>query len=231
MVNSAYFYKSWIPKLQKYIKELLYFIRVDLNLSIYPKLHFLVHYSDQIKLLGAIKLYSTDVFESTHKIFKSHLIPSANHKNIVKTMFEGVSLLYSYKLQHQEEFNESSHSKFSTEKASEHLPRDLLHDFEEFIDIYQSISFGTFKFKSGLYIPAEKSQTCTFLKIKTVFCSNNITYLLVHEEIFENFEGFYYRLVDSKPKNQKIIKAYDVWYRPVEIYNSSILLPSCYYFE
>lgn len=43
-VLSPFFYKSWFKPLEKDIKCLLHFVRYVLNLTIYPKLHFLIHY-------------------------------------------------------------------------------------------------------------------------------------------------------------------------------------------
>ena len=44
MLKAPFFYKSWFYKLSKLIEKLLSFVRVDLNIKIYPKLQHMIHY-------------------------------------------------------------------------------------------------------------------------------------------------------------------------------------------
>ena len=78
------------------IEKLFHFIRTVLNLDIYPKLHFLIHYPDLIRKFGPLRPLSTDQFESAHRFFKEQLIISHCHKDIITTMFKGALYKFSY---------------------------------------------------------------------------------------------------------------------------------------
>ena len=55
-VMSPFFYKSWTKKLEKEVELLLKFERIELNLDIYPKLHYLMHYPKLIQMYGSLTL-------------------------------------------------------------------------------------------------------------------------------------------------------------------------------
>ena len=231
MINSPFFYKSWTSKFQKCSQELIKFVRVDLNLSIYPKLHLLLRYPDQIKLLGPSKFYSIDIFESCHKLFKSFLLTSANHKNIIKTMFERVSLWYSYKLPLNDTLTESSYSAYEELRTVEHIPCQFTNILRQSIKVFKKIKCGSFLFKEGLYIPYEETkQGFLFYKIKLVFSSTGDDFLFVEEYVFKSWKNFGFFEMLKSNKSEKIIRIYDVWYRPLEIYQNAFILPNCQYF-
>ena len=73
MVYSPFFFKSWFKKLEDDIFSFLSFVRIDLNLKIYPKMHFMIHYPELIAKYGPLRYLSTDQFESAHRHFKDRL--------------------------------------------------------------------------------------------------------------------------------------------------------------
>ena len=113
MVYAPFFYKSWFSELEANIEKLLRFERCTLNLTIYPKLHYLMHYPALIKKFGPMRYLSTDQFESAHRHFKSQLVNSSNHKEIIHTMFKGATYKYSY--MYSEDYIADSCVKFKSE--------------------------------------------------------------------------------------------------------------------
>ena len=98
IVFAPFFFKSWLPTLKREIKLLLKFVRTDLNISIYPKLHFLTHYPSEIEKNGPMRYFSTDLFESMHKKLKRHILTSANHKDVIKSMYNGLLGEFSFEM-------------------------------------------------------------------------------------------------------------------------------------
>ena len=238
MANSPTFYTSWLKKFQKSVKELIYFVRVDLNLSIYPKLHYLIHYSEQIKLLGPLKAYSTDAFESLHKRFKSHLIPSSNHKSILKTMFNGISAEVSFRLKFPKDYDGLKKSSDYSSFDLEGLPKSKRKSFaDKNVRSYCFIKFGSFVFKAGYFI-AHKAEDSFFLfhKILKVLSVDDCAeeYLLVRSEkfIYDSAKGCYTHCRE-KARDEELISLYDAWHQPIEPYvaDNIYLLPHFYYFE
>ena len=238
MINSPVFYKSWAPKFKKQIKELIKFIRVDLNLSIYPKLHYLIHYPEQINLFGPLKNLSTDIFESVHKRFKAHLLPSSNHKNIIKTMFFGVSCELSYKLKFPQDFDKPIPSKNTNPFSVDKLPDKCQNKFNSnTLKAYRFVNYGSFVFKKNFFIAKKAEQKVyIFYKIIEIFSDEDENYFLqVSSEKFSYsaISGCYEYIGPAKC-DQEVLTLFDAWHNPIEPYldgNKFILIPHFYYFE
>lgn len=236
ILNCPFFYKSWRSKLQKMVKDLLIFVRVDLNLNIYPKLHYLIHYVDQISLIGPLKHFSTDIFESLHKDFKGHLISSSNYKNIVKTMFNGISCAYSYNLKYNLELDKPIYSAKKSSLSMEALPDCLPRKFKECIFVeFDFIKYGSFLFKKGFFIPKEKSNgNFVFFKIYKVVSTNGTDYLIGKNCLFDFCNRLSCYELHSVDDSNEILSVLDVWFRPLEPYKENgqlYILPACQYFE
>ena len=90
ILKHLFFYRSWLQTFDFLAEKLLKFIRYELNLPIYPKLHYIIHYSAQIRKYGPLIIFSTYRFESCHRKFQKNLLASCNKKNFVKSMLKGV---------------------------------------------------------------------------------------------------------------------------------------------
>lgn len=173
IIMSPFVYKPWVKTLRDLITQLLTFVRVDLDIQIYPKLHYLIHYPDMIYRFGPLIYFSTDIFESVHKRFKTHLISSCCHKNTLKTMFSGAIAYYSYKLLNlNDNFTMSSkfeivdHNDMHFGVLSTLFPcdQDISLDFAKYHS--QHIRKGSFFFHKKLAQYIFSNRYCKFIPIK-----------------------------------------------------------------
>ena len=68
--------ESWLASFVKYFQDL----------RITPKLHYVLHYTNQIRRHGALSRITTLRFESKNQALKGFLSTSRNHKNVCKTI-------------------------------------------------------------------------------------------------------------------------------------------------
>ena len=237
MINSPYFYKSWFKKLKKNIKEFLIFYRVSLDMKIYPKLHYLIHYCDLIKRFGPLNIYCTDIFESVHKEFKKHLISSACHKNISKTMFTGVLGYYSYKISSIASIFDAKISKKFTNVSFDDLPlhlKDVFSDSEA-IKIVKFVKYNSFQFYPGYFIyKCHESSNHFFYRIEKIYIreSKQILDVFTDTALYDSKTSSY--LIVDSGNTPSHLNIDDIWYEPQGYYNSEVginILSNFKYFE
>ena len=170
MVYSPFFYKSWFPSLESNIEKLLHFVRTVLNLDIYPKLHFLIHYPDLIRKYGPLRSLSTDQFESAHRFFKEQLITSSCHKNIIKTMFKRA--LYKFSYMYSDDYNSDCCSNETPLKGP---PEDEILYFCTIkfpgrnIKFMKKYKYFGFTYEKGMFFAESKENNCFFSEIISIF--------------------------------------------------------------
>ena len=138
IVFAPFFFKSWMPILKREIKSLLKFVRYDLNIQIYPKLHFLTHYPSQIEKNGPMKYFSTDLFESMHKRLKRHILTSANHKDVIKSMYNGLLGEFSFDMTSETLFDAAFLLKKSSDAIFDLIDRSIQEHFNKHSTIKES---------------------------------------------------------------------------------------------
>lgn len=237
MVFSPYFYHSWLKKLEKEIESLIRFVRVDLNLNVYPKLHFLTHYPKLISLYGPLRLLSTDHFESAHRHFKDQLMTSANHMDIIKTMFKGA--LYKFSYLYSSNFLSVPYSKmvYSNSPIEELILSDLskLYPGKTYQSLVSCKWYG-FHYKIGFYIYESKSShSHVFYLVKNIFFTGDSMVLYCSGKDFEYIpENHVYVELPTKKVSCHLIDASDIWINPIEPYmidGELYLCPEYRYFE
>ena len=237
MVFSPFFYQSWYKKLEKEIESLLKFVRINLNLDIYPKLHYLIHYPKLISKYGPLRLLSTDQFESAHRHFKERLITSNNHLDIIKTMFKGA--LYKYSYMYSPEFFTVPYSKlvFTDSPIDENMTNRLsnMYPGENIRQLISGKWYG-FLYKVGYFIYlSSSSQTHTFNLIKQIFFVGESIIIYCCSVNFK-YEPKIHAFVQI-PTIKSVYNFTDVsdnWINPVEAYKigrEAFICPEYKYFE
>jgi len=224
MVFSPYFFKSWFPILEKNISLLLQFVRCSLDLRIYPKLHYLMHYPEIIKRYGPIRNLSTDQFESAHRHFKEQLITSSNHKEIAATMFKGALNKFSY--MYSDDY--ISESCIKTGKFKNDIPNDITNFIStkfspSEVKFIKSLKYFGYKFKPGLYVFSNyDAGTIFFKKILAILSHPDGFYLVCSLFSFEFKVNIHaYELKSSNFNSLYLIDVSDIWNEPIESYTIS----------
>ena len=237
MIMAPYFYKSWYKSLTSEIDALLRFVRFDPNLSIYPKLHFVIHYPDLIKMYGPIRLFSTDQFESAHRHFKERLITSNNHKDVIKTMFSGA--LYKYSYLYSNDFLADSCIK--PKKLSGINDDPIITNISslfsnENVKFLASLAYFGFSYKIGYFIYDQQAgHQHFFWEITHIFQTDDDFHIRGQRQIFEYVENLHsYKRIDSPKSTHSIIDVSEIWIEPIEPYtiNSDLYIcPPYKFFE
>ena len=212
MVYSPFFYKSWFQILESKIEKLLRFVRCALNLSIYPKLHFLTHYPDIIKRYGPLRLLCTDQFESAHRHFKEQLINSQNHREVILTMFKGALCKYSY--MYGDDFIRDScieHSKSRGEPSDEIL--QFVQARHQEFEFLSRVKYFGYKYEPGLYIFSDEVHgVANFQKILAIILCQEEYLIVVSTYEFVFLEKLHaYKKLSQNSKSFQIIQLSDIW--------------------
>ena len=88
------------------------------GIRVTPKLHYILHYTNQIKKHGALSRITTLRFEGKHQALKQHLATSKNYKNVCKTIAEKHQQWKAEKLRSDDFF--SWKDSFSPSRIHEH---------------------------------------------------------------------------------------------------------------
>ena len=239
MVSAPFFFKSSFPILENEIFSLLKFVRCDLNLNIYPKLHFLTHYPTQIKKYGPMRYYCTDIFESTHKKMKRHILTSSNHKDVIKSMFNGLLGEISFDFFCNTLFEVKFVAKKSSHVSFQDLDFNVQSKFSptDKISSSKSLSINNIKFKSGYFLYNSSSKQYTyFSKINEIYSSPSKFVLCCQLYTFKHLLNLNcYELVELYSEENFVLDiSLEKFIDPLESYHDSgkiFLIPSYRYFE
>ena len=111
-----------------------------------------------------MRYLSTDQFESAHRHFKSQLVNSSNHKEIIHTMFKGATYKYSY--MYSEDYIADSCVKFKSElkRPSSTLKDFVQSEFPDGISLYSKLKYYGFFIKQVCIFFKRVLGVSTFLK-------------------------------------------------------------------
>ena len=227
---SPFFYKAWFTPLENNISQLLRFVRCTLNLNIYPKLHYLLHYPEIIKKFGPIRYISTDQFESSHRHFKEQLITSCNHKDIITTMFKGA--LNKFSFMYSEDYIQESCVKVGS--LSKKVPSEIRSFVQSKLDdtefsFVNYVKFYGYKYSEGCYIFCDESNNIAFFKKVVYVISYKDSFLLVClPSKFKYIEQLHaYMQISSNDSNLSIVETLDVWNEPLVPYKIGGIVYIC----
>lgn len=155
-----------ISDLDQFDKDVSDYLKLHISngLSVTPKTHHLIHYSEIIREFGPLIYYSTLRFERLHQIGKLRVINSRNKKNLSYSIIKA----YVYNI------NEKTSPPTAEVLINKDLIKDEFFDFFQFIDqskdlkLIKSITFKNFKIKTGNYY-LYKNGDCTPLNYPLFF--------------------------------------------------------------
>ena len=172
-----------------------------------------------------------------HKEFKKHLISSACHKNISKTMFTGVLGYYSYKISSIASIFDAKISKKFTNVSFDDLPlhlKDVFSDSEA-IKIVKFVKYNSFQFYPGYFIyKCHESSNHFFYRIEKIYIreSKQILDVFTDTALYDSKTSSY--LIVDSGNTPSHLNIDDIWYEPQGYYNSEVginILSNFKYFE
>lgn len=144
-----------IIELEKEIYQLLSGLQINFNRKLTPKLHFLTHYPNLIRLSGPLTHMSMFRYEAKHKQLKTIAENTNNFRNINKTMaskhqkwFSGSGYTYKDDIEHGKPLK-INHSNMILwcRKFGQNIGNPIQETYE-----IQSLTYNSFEYKCGIFI-------------------------------------------------------------------------------
>lgn len=206
-----------------------------------PKMHFLMHYSDQIRNFGPLSACSTIRFEAKHSYFKGLARKTKNRKNLCLTLAKRHQLLQS--LYHispcfleSDEKDSVGGSLCAVENLLQdvqHAVRDMFGPISEVFRCTAVVINGNRFDENSVVVTGTEKSVLQFSMVKAIFLRGSRVYFLVSELENVQYSAHYHSNIvrpnfSGKPH---IIEPEDLLdFRPLEYYfcNVGICIPQRY---